>query len=109
MRKIMVPVCGVNQIRMELLCKSVDRCAKFPGNGDESRKRSMSLGCDDREADLQFVLHLDGAAADLYGRDAVVRLQNRNFSLCPQFACRRAHAQGKAYGLFHSVKVEFAG
>jgi hypothetical protein len=28
MRKIMVPVCAVNRIRIELLCKSVDACAK---------------------------------------------------------------------------------
>src|SRR6267143_3253225 len=31
MRKIKLPVCVVNQIRMEALCKSVDDCAKFSG------------------------------------------------------------------------------
>jgi hypothetical protein len=31
MRKIEVPVCAVNQILIEPLCKSVDECAKMPG------------------------------------------------------------------------------
>src|SRR6266403_4790079 len=39
----MVPAGGVNQIRMELLCKSVDRCAKFPGNGDEAGRVQLAL------------------------------------------------------------------
>jgi hypothetical protein len=47
-RKIIVPLFVVNQILIELLCKSVDDCAKFPLAGPSLAGRAMGA------ADAEF-------------------------------------------------------
>src|SRR5712691_4618168 len=70
---------------------------------------SAVLACKDIETDPQFVLHFDGAAADLDRCDAVIGLQDRNLTLAAQQSVFRAHAQGKAHGLLDAVQLQLAG
>jgi hypothetical protein len=44
---------------------------------------SVVLGCDDAEGDFELVFYFYGAASDLYRSNAVIGLQDGDFSLTP--------------------------